>query len=140
MDLDIRDFDMNSTTLDAIPSPTPSIISLDSVPLPEVVKITLIGLRSMINAHPSLESAQIVGVQVWKEQAGPLVHRFVLLELCRPERKTIWLRLDRRRRASGFRKIFQAFTKDREELVCAMLFHKEANMFNLHFLGVFSCK
>ena len=114
----------DSTPFDAVPSPTPSTLTLDSLPLPEVVKLTLTGLRSMINAHRSLESAEIVRVQVWKEQTGSLVHRFVLLELCRPRRKTIWLRLDRRRRGPGFRNLSQAFNKGLGELVCAILAYK----------------
>jgi len=45
-DLNIEDFDLNTTAFDAIPIINPSTASFDSVPLPEVVTLTLAGLRS----------------------------------------------------------------------------------------------
>jgi hypothetical protein len=128
------------TPFDTFTSPSLSTFTLDSIPLPAVVKLTLTGLRTLINAHRSLESAEIVGVQVWREETGSLMHRFTLLELCRPTRKTIWLRLDRRRKNSTFRNLSQASNRDLEELVCARLTYKEAEECSKHSLGIFGRK
>lgn len=56
-------------------------------------------LVQFINRYTALYYATIVATECYTESicGGIILHRFLLLELLRPGRKTIWLRLDRRR-------------------------------------------
>lgn len=60
-------------------------------------KISLERLCGVIGEHRSMRQAEIVTAEGYKEWTGRVLHRFLVLELRRPERKTIWLRIDRRR-------------------------------------------
>lgn len=76
----------------------------------------------MISAHPSLEQAQILSINVCKEPLDRLDHRFVVLELSRSRRQTVWLRLDRKRRAFSFRRLFQSSSTITGDVVSALSF------------------
>lgn len=67
------------------------------VPSLGILNLSLSDVCRYIEAHPSLQSAEIVSTECYSERAGPVLHRFVVLELRRPKRKNVWLRLDRRR-------------------------------------------
>jgi hypothetical protein len=49
-----------------------------------------------IDAHQCLQQAEISSTECYAEQHGAITHRFLILELRRRNRRTIWLRLDRR--------------------------------------------
>lgn len=55
----------------------------------------------VVTHHRSLKKAQIVSTESYTERNGVL-HRFLVLELYRQERKPIYLRLDRRFGSSTF--------------------------------------
>lgn len=67
------------------------------VPEYGVHNLRLSDVCSFIDGHKSLQSAAIVTTECYSEPAGAVTHRFLVLELRRPGRKNIWLRLDRRR-------------------------------------------
>lgn len=79
--------------------PTLSRTSISSTvtTVPEVGKIdmSLDELRVYIGAHSSLRSANIIATECYAEDPGPTTHRFLILELRRPNRKDVSLRLDR---------------------------------------------
>lgn len=55
-------------------------------------------LTHLISKHTALYYATILSTECYYQSIRlGIVHRFLLLELSRPGRKTIWLRLDRRR-------------------------------------------
>lgn len=55
-------------------------------------------LTQFISQYTALYHATIVSTECYTESIlFGIVHRFLLLELSRPTKKTIWLRLDRRR-------------------------------------------
>lgn len=60
---------------------------------------SLHSLTRLINEHTALYYATIVSTECYAEAIIPGVvsHRFLLLELARPDKKTICVRLDRRR-------------------------------------------
>ncbi|KAF8308163.1 hypothetical protein DL93DRAFT_2159211 [Clavulina sp. PMI_390] len=62
-----------------------------------VINFSLADLCKYIDIHRSLQIAAIITSECYFEAAGPVLHRFLLLELRREGRKIIWLRLDRRR-------------------------------------------
>ncbi|KAF8299629.1 WD40 repeat-like protein [Clavulina sp. PMI_390] len=64
-----------------------------------VIKMPLINVCNFIDFGNALENARIVSVDGYAEPvAGGLVqHRFLVLRLQRPNRKDIWMRVDRRR-------------------------------------------
>ncbi|KAF8309238.1 hypothetical protein DL93DRAFT_2231111 [Clavulina sp. PMI_390] len=62
-----------------------------------VMKLSLEDLCEYIRLHRTLQVASIVKSECYFEVAGPVLHRFLILELRREGRKVIWLRLDRRR-------------------------------------------
>lgn len=68
-----------------------------AVPRYGVVDLSLPDVCNYIDEHRSLQFAEIVSTECYSEKAGAVTHRFVLLELRRPNRKDVWLRLDRRR-------------------------------------------
>lgn len=43
-----------------------------------------------------MQRAEIISAEGYKEWIGPILHRFLVLELRRSSRKPIWLRIDRR--------------------------------------------
>src|ERR1700733_9309618 len=49
-----------------------------------------------IDAHRCLQQADIASTECYAEQTGGITHRFLILELRRRNRRTVWLRLDRR--------------------------------------------
>ena len=66
--------------------------------VPEIGRIvlTLAELCSYVDVHRPLQLARIVSTACYAEDAGSVIHRFLVIELHMPGRKTIWLRLDRR--------------------------------------------
>lgn len=55
-------------------------------------------LRRLINAYPTLRDAEIISSECYTAPIRlGIVHRFLLLELRRHERKVIWVRFDRMR-------------------------------------------
>jgi hypothetical protein len=62
-----------------------------------VLGLTLPELCDLITEHHSLQRAEIVSMEVYTEPAKVWGHRFMILELRRSHRKTVYLRLDRRR-------------------------------------------
>lgn len=60
------------------------------------LEMTLGQLCSLIEEHRSLQSAEIITTEGYAQQIGPVTHRFLVLELRRASKKTIFLRLDRR--------------------------------------------
>lgn len=59
--------------------------------------ISLSSLLEVIARHRSLQDARIIRADSYQKFNGRVVHRFIILELERDERQTIWLRIDRRR-------------------------------------------
>lgn len=62
-----------------------------------ILGLTLSELCDLITEHHSLQKAEIISIEVYTEPAKVWGHRFMILELRRPQRKTVYLRLDRRR-------------------------------------------
>ena len=60
-------------------------------------KLSLQELCQVIDEHHSMQQAEITAAEGYKEWAGTVLHRFLVLELHRPKRKSIWLRIDRRK-------------------------------------------
>lgn len=75
-----------------------SVSSVNSL-LPKigVLGLSLSQLNELVAEHRSLQQARIVSSESYVQRIGAVKHRFLLLELVRPEKKRIWLRLDRRR-------------------------------------------
>lgn len=72
-----------------------SIVS--AVPRRGVIELSLADVCHYIDDHESLQAVQIISTECYTMPAGAVTHRFVILELPRPGRKDVWLRLDRRR-------------------------------------------
>ncbi|KAF8306153.1 hypothetical protein DL93DRAFT_2232698 [Clavulina sp. PMI_390] len=62
-----------------------------------VIELSLADVCHFIDDGAALRDARIVSVNGYREPAGPVAHRFIVLHLHRSQRKDIWLRLDRRR-------------------------------------------
>lgn len=78
-----------------IRTPNYSKRSINSVvPSYGVVLLSILDLRKLIDDHRSLQSAKIVSVEGYVEHT--ITHRFLVLELHREDRKTIWARLERK--------------------------------------------
>lgn len=75
-------------------SPAPTATA---VPNDEFLDIPLESLCSKIDNPGSLQTAEIISTECYRERAGLVTHKFLVLELRRPGRKVGWLRLDRRR-------------------------------------------
>lgn len=59
---------------------------------------SLDNLTQLINSHTALYYATVVSTECYTESIGlGISHRFLIMELARPGKKTIWVRLDRRR-------------------------------------------
>lgn len=85
-----------------IPTPslsrTSTINSISTaVPMFGVLDLTLSEICQYVDAYSSLQAAEIVCTECYAERAGAVLHRFIILELRRENRKNVWLRLDRRR-------------------------------------------
>lgn len=72
-----------------------SVVS--AVPRRGVLDLSLADVCSHIDDHPSLQAAQIISTECYAMPAGAVTHRFLILELRRPNREDVWLRLDRLR-------------------------------------------
>jgi len=68
-----------------------------AVPGPAVMELSLSNVCKYISEHRSLQEAEIVSTECHAQNLGGITHRFLVLELWRPNRKKVWLRLDRRR-------------------------------------------
>lgn len=62
-----------------------------------ILELTLPELCDLITEHISLQRAEIISTEVYTEPTKVWGHRFTILELLRTHRKTLYLRLDRRR-------------------------------------------
>lgn len=86
-------------------SRTPSTLSLESslsgktfLPTGGLLGASLEHFCRLIDAYPSLQDAEIISSECYQEPINMvLMHRFLLLELRRHKRKTIWVRLERLR-------------------------------------------
>lgn len=59
---------------------------------------TLSHMCQLIGKHTALYYATIISTECYQQPIlFGIVHRFLLMELARPGKRTIWLRLDRRR-------------------------------------------
>ncbi|KAF8315958.1 hypothetical protein DL93DRAFT_2078746, partial [Clavulina sp. PMI_390] len=67
------------------------------VPAYGLIDLSLADVCNYIDDHQSLQQAVIVSSECYSQRSNGVIHRFVVLELRRPRRKVIWLRLDRRR-------------------------------------------
>lgn len=67
------------------------------VPELGILHLSLHDLCMYISNHRCLRKATILSTQCYYHNAGVVIHRFLLLELHRENRKNIWVRLDRRR-------------------------------------------
>lgn len=78
-------------------APTASSIRRPSVVNDPSVTLPLDTLCDLIDRYATLERAEIISVEVYKEwTAFGVLHRFLVLQLRRPKRSDIWIRLDRR--------------------------------------------
>ncbi|KAF8308155.1 hypothetical protein DL93DRAFT_2221274 [Clavulina sp. PMI_390] len=68
-----------------------------SVPQFGVLECSLSDFCNYVDANLSLQTAEIISTECYTQSAGAVTHRFVVLELRRPNRRNAWLRLDRRR-------------------------------------------
>ncbi|KAF8294455.1 hypothetical protein DL93DRAFT_831958 [Clavulina sp. PMI_390] len=96
-------------------SPAPSLRSILSTPSPVliptsgVIELSLNDFCSYVDEFTSLKEASIVSVEGYRQQRGPITHRFVVLQLSRETQDNIWLRLDRRlERGVSFLKFLKA--------------------------------
>ncbi|KAF8311054.1 hypothetical protein DL93DRAFT_2083723 [Clavulina sp. PMI_390] len=74
-------------------------MSIDSVVLPTTgfLNLSLDELCDVISQHRSLQAAEIVCTEGYAIRIGAIMHRLLLLQLRRPRKKMVWLRLDRLR-------------------------------------------
>lgn len=80
--------------------------------------LSIIELQAMIQGHRSLQSAQIISSEGYVEHSIP--HRFLVLELHRDSRKTIWLRLERRAGQSTIRLASGLGSAPAKDSVCVL--------------------
>lgn len=59
-------------------------------------KLKLDELVELIRSHISLQRAEILSTEGYKEWSNGILHRFLVLELRRTSKASIWLRIDRR--------------------------------------------
>lgn len=85
-----------SSTLSISTVTSVNTVSTD-VPIVGVLDLSLAEVCHYIDTYGSLQTAEIVSTECYSARAGAVTHRFVVLELRRPRRKNVWLRLDRRR-------------------------------------------
>ncbi|KAF8287411.1 hypothetical protein DL93DRAFT_2161660 [Clavulina sp. PMI_390] len=76
---------------------TQSLNSLWSMTSMAEVSLPLRRFISMVEEHSIIQSMEIISSEGYKEIHMGVVHRFLLLEVSRPAKPTVWLRLDRRR-------------------------------------------
>jgi hypothetical protein len=83
---------------------TNSSISTVATVVPAFGKVVfeLADLCRYIEPHPSLQAATVIATELYSEAGLVYKHRFLILELRRPGRKTVYLRLDRRRDETTF--------------------------------------
>jgi hypothetical protein len=76
----------------------PPIGSAFSTSSPEMGRMvfTLAELCTRVDNNPQLRLARIVSTECYTQDAGGILHRFLVMELRMPSRDTLWLRLDRR--------------------------------------------
>lgn len=68
-----------------------------AVPNQGVHCLSLSSFCDHVSKYQCLRKAEIISTESFYQSAGPVNHRFLLLELRRERRKRVWLRLDRRR-------------------------------------------
>lgn len=66
------------------------------VPSVGYMGLSIAELCELIEERHSLQQANIVMTESYKQHTGGIVHRFLVLELEREGKKPVWLRLDRR--------------------------------------------
>ncbi|KAF8308162.1 hypothetical protein DL93DRAFT_2159209 [Clavulina sp. PMI_390] len=67
------------------------------VPQSGTILLSLRAVCDYVDKEETLQTAAIISSECYAETSSAVTHRFVVLELYRPRRKGIWLRLDRRR-------------------------------------------
>lgn len=67
------------------------------VPKYGIIDFSLADVCRYIDDHKSLQTAEVISTECYSEKKGAATQRFLILELRRPGRKDIWLRLDRRK-------------------------------------------
>ena len=70
---------------------------MSTVPSLGKIHFSLDELCTYIDAHPSLQRAEIVATECYRDASSGVTHRFLVLELHRRDRKNVFLRLDRQR-------------------------------------------
>jgi hypothetical protein len=100
--------------------PSGSAASIHTVHAFGVHSFTLRELCLLIDSHGSMASADIVTASCYSQTVRFVKHRFLILELSRPGRKTLWLRLDRRTdpMTSLFRLILNGVSTPANDVVC----------------------
>ncbi|KAF8307942.1 hypothetical protein DL93DRAFT_2231938 [Clavulina sp. PMI_390] len=68
----------------------------DFVPRTGSMQFPLPDFCTYVDERPSLLAAEIVATEGYRQTSGGVAHRFVLLEVCRPDQNDVWLPLDRR--------------------------------------------
>ena len=87
---------MSQVSLASVSSTTTTSSTLTAVPSYGTIDFSLADVCSYIDAHRSLQTAEIISCECYSERAGIVMHRFLLMQLWRRGKKDIWLRLDRR--------------------------------------------
>lgn len=80
-----------------------SITTSDTVMSENNLLLSFSQFCGLIEKHRSLQEAEIITTEGYAQQIGGILHRFLVLELRRSGKKTIWLRLDRRAGRSALR-------------------------------------
>lgn len=86
-----------SPTATDVSSSSPVSESARTIILSGVLCLTIDQLCELVKQEPELQNAEIVTTQTYAMRNSRIKHRFLLLEIYRPGKKTLWLRLDRRR-------------------------------------------
>ncbi|KAF8322224.1 TPR-like protein [Clavulina sp. PMI_390] len=73
-----------------------SVVSLWTIRAVADVSLPLDNFASLIARHPSLQSIEIISSEAYRRTHQGITHRFLVLELRRLRKPTVWLRLDRR--------------------------------------------
>lgn len=97
---------------------TLSISSVDTIPLIETRRMDLLDFCGLIRSHRFLRHATIRSSESYTLFNGRVVHRFLVLELLRVGKPSVWLRLDRRPATSLARNIMHLGSAPAHDEVC----------------------
>ncbi|KAF8315960.1 hypothetical protein DL93DRAFT_2194721 [Clavulina sp. PMI_390] len=82
-------------SLASLTSVTSAITVGTVAPTHGMIDLSLAEICNYIDKHRPLQQAYIVSSECYSQMVGSVTHRFLVLQLRRPHRKVIWLRLDR---------------------------------------------